>query len=49
MNLHSVPISFKVDENDLDLEKWKAFDFEYCHQVCLYLLDWSICLQNLGA
>lgn len=33
MFLHSIPISFKVEEEDSNEADWQAFDFEYCHQV----------------
>eukprot|EP00210_Caulerpa_lentillifera_P002350 g2255.t1 len=32
LNLHPLPISFKVDEEDTDEDNWDTFDFEYCHQ-----------------
>eukprot|EP00210_Caulerpa_lentillifera_P000478 g461.t1 len=32
MLIHSIPISFKLDEADTDEQNWNTFDFEYCHQ-----------------
>lgn len=32
MYFHPIPISFKVEEGDVDEQNWRLFGFEYCHQ-----------------